>query len=171
MIGRVIIRERGAAPRGFRRVWNAASKTAWFASGEFFDDNLRDRRFTTAHAIAAGYKKRKGELQPVGSKSRRKSYTGRKEAKYKHSRPLEFSGDTREALRSGGRVVTTSKGARVRYPQARAFSYRHPKSQINMQEEFRTLLPEEEMQLGRIYDSRLDQELEDANWQSITSVG
>ena len=91
------IRERGPVPRNMRRVWNVASKTSFLAAADFFDDNLRDRRFTEAHARAAGYKRRKGELQPRGSKSFRRSYAGRKLRDHGHQRPLEFSGKTRDA--------------------------------------------------------------------------
>ncbi|QDT07995.1 hypothetical protein K227x_64250 [Rubripirellula lacrimiformis] len=168
MIGPIQIRQRGPTPRGMRRIWGNASKEAYAAAAQFFDDHLRDRRFTEAHARAAGYKKRKGENQT--GRARRRSYTGRKEREFKHNRPLEFTGKTRKALESGGRISSTKNRARVRYPQARKFSYRHPKSQIRMQEEFRTLLPEEEVQLGQVYDRRLDELLDSNDFTSVRKI-
>lgn len=166
MIGQINIRERGAVPRALRRVWRAASTTAWDATGNWFDANLRDLRFTPEHALKAGYYKRKGEGMPVGSKAWKSSYTGRKFKRFGHTNPLENSGKTREALRAGGRIVSFSDKVRVRYPQARVFNFRNPKSRIDMQDEFRRILPDESTQLARIYDGRLDIELKDANWQS-----
>lgn len=167
MIEFIKIEERGPAPRGMKRIWKAASKEAWLSAGEFFDDHLRDRRFTHAHARAAGYKRRKGELQPEGSKSFRRSYTGRKARQFKHTRPLEFSGKTRDRLRSGGRyrVSGDRQNLRISYSQASVFNFKPPKSQIDMAAEFRTILPEENQQLALAYDRRLDRELADSNFQ------
>lgn len=156
-IGRIVLRERGAVPRGMKRVWNRASAQAYASAAQHFHDVFRDRRFTHAHAEAAGYKKRKGEGQPRGSKAWKRSYTGRKFAKYGHTRPLEWSGKTRDKIATQYRVASSSKWGRVIYSGASKFSLRHPKSQIRMQEEFRRLLPEEEVQLGEVYDRRLDQ--------------
>ncbi|MGB7325919.1 MAG: hypothetical protein WBD31_13675 [Rubripirellula sp.] len=168
MIGAVKIRERGATPRGMKRIYGNLSKEAYAAAAQFFDDHLRDRRFTAEHARAARYTKRKGEN--LTGRARRRSYVGRKERQFGHDRPLEFSGKTRDALRSGGRVSTTKNHARIAYPQARVFSFRHPKSQIRMQEEFRRLLPEEEVQLGQVYDRRLDELLASSDFTSQRAV-
>ena len=170
MIGTIKIRERGPTPRSMRKVWTASSRTAFADTGEHFHDHYRDRRFTHSHARAAGYKRRKGEGQPVGSKSRKRSYTGRKESRYGHSRPLEFSGKTRDKIETAYKVTSTSKKGRVAYRGARVFNFRPPKSQINMAEEFRRLLPEEEVQLGQHYDSRLDAEMDDSNWSGQAAV-
>jgi len=165
MIELIKIRERGPSPRGMRKVWNVSSKTSFLAAADFFDDRLRDRRFTTAHAQAAGYTKRKGEGLQRGTKAYRRSYAGQKESRYKHNRPLEKSGDTRERLRSGGRRTSTRDKARIAYSQARVFNFRHPKSMVRMADEFRRILPEENEQLAEVYDSRLDRELADAAFQ------
>ena len=167
MIEYIRVRERGASPRGMRKVWNAGSKLAFMAAAEFFDDHLRDRRFTTAHAQAAGYTKRKGEGLPRGTKAYRRSYAGQKESRYKHNRPLEKSGDTREKLRTGGRRTSTKEKARITYSQARVFNYNHPKSMVRMSDEFTRVLPEENEQMAEVYDSRLDRELADTSFQSV----
>lgn len=167
MIEKIRIRERGAAPRGMRKVWNAASKVSFLESAQFFDAHLRDRRFTVAHAQAAGYTKRKGEGLPRDSKAFRRSYAGQKERRYKHNRPLEKSGDTRDKLRTGGRRTATRDKARISYSQASVFNYRHPQSMVRMSDEFRRILPEENEQLAEKYDSRLDRELNDSAFQAV----
>lgn len=165
MIELIKIRERGASPRGMRKVWNAGSKIAFLDAAQFFDDELRDRRFTTAHAAAAGYTQRKGEGLPRGSKAWKRSYYGQKERRYKHNRPLEKSGKTRDKLRSGGRRTSTRDKARISYSQASVFNFRHPKSMVRMSDEFTRVLPEENEQMAHVYDSRLDRELNDASFQ------
>lgn len=171
MIDLIEIRERGPTPRGMGKVWRGASKAAFLSTAELFDEVYRDRRFTRAHAEAAGYYKRKGEGLPEGSKAWRRSYAARKQRQHRHQRPLEFSGETRDRLRSGGRRSSTSNSARITYSQARKFNFRHPKSQIRMSEEFTRLIPEEIKQLGQHYDSRLDAELADANFTSTERIG
>lgn len=153
------IRQRGPIGRGMRKAVNAASKVAWHKTAEYFHLYLRDERFTEEHARAAGYTLRKGEGQPRGSKAFARSYTGRKLRSQGHTRPLEFTGDTRRAMNLGFNIKSTSKGGRVAYRSASKFSFRHPKSQIRMSEEFRRLLPSEVAELGRIYDDELDKGL------------
>lgn len=170
MIGEIKIRERGAVPRGMRREWRVASKESFLAAGELFDEQLADERFTEEHARKAGYKRRKGELQPRGSKSFRRSYTGRKFQQHKHTRPLEFSGDTRAGVAQGGNIKANSNRALVAYPQAAKFNFRHPKSQIRMSDEFRKLLDPEAVLLGQAYDSRLDEQLADSRFQTAVTI-
>jgi len=171
MIELIEIRERGPTPRGAGKVFRAASKAAFLSAADLFDEVYRDRRFTEAHAAAAGYHKRKGEGLPQGSKAYRRSYAGQKQRRFRHSRPLELTGETRDRLRTGGRRSATSNTAKITYAQARKFNFRHPKSQIRMSEEFTRLIPEEITQLAHHYDTRLDQELADANYQSTERIG
>lgn len=155
----ISIRQREPIGRGLKRAFNAASKIAWTAAATHFHRYFRERRFTESHARAAGYTKRKGEDLPRDSKAWRRSYTGIKQRSKGHSRPLEFSGDTRQKLFTQYRVSATSKGGRVGYRGASKFSFRNAKSQIKMNEEFRRLLPEEGEELGNIYDRELDEQM------------
>ncbi|TWU66451.1 hypothetical protein [Crateriforma conspicua] len=170
MIESIIVRDRGTTPRSLRKVWTASSAEAFATAGQYFHDHFRDRRFTEAHARAAGYKRRKGELQAYGSKAFWRSYTGRKLKYQGHMRPLEYSGKTRDRIKTMYRITSNSKRGRVTYRGANTFSRRHAKSQIRMQDEFRRLLPEELIQLGQVYDAKLDELLGDSNWQSSTTV-
>ena len=157
----VTITNRGKTPRGLRKAFNAASKEAWRQTAVYFHENLRDQRFTPEHAEAAGYTKRKGQLQPPGSKSFRSSYYGRK---YRSERgggegkanPLQNTGETRRAVATQYRISSTSKGGRVFYSGARVFNFRQPTSRVRMNDEFAHLLETERVQLGRIYDVALD---------------
>jgi len=154
MLDRVTIKERGAVPRGMRKVHNQASKKAWYATARRFHVEHRDDRFTKSHARKANYKKRSGERpgqSPVG-------YTARKKRKFGHTRPLEFSGETRRAVRSAN-IVATSKGGRVKYAGARKLNFRNPHSDIDMAAEFRRLIPEEIEDMAKHYDDILDREL------------
>lgn len=142
------IRERGPTPRNFRKAFNAASKQAWHETGVEFHDQFRDNRFTHRHATLAGYSLRK------------RSYTMRKLKLHKHTNPLEFSGTTRKLVRRIVSISSTSKGNSVRYPGARVFNFRHPKSDVNMVQEFTTVTQQEANHLAGFYDRQLDKRLD-----------
>lgn len=161
MMGLVTIRERGPTPRNFRKVQGECQKAAWLATAAYYHRNLRDKRFTPEHAIEAKYYQRKGEGLPKGSKSYRRSYTGRKERKFGHTRPLEFSGRTRDKVRIAT-LSSTRSGGRAAYPGANVFNFRHPKSRINMAIEFRRLTNSEGSELAGVFDRELDRQLNQA---------
>ncbi len=152
------IRDRGTTPRGMRKAYSAAARAAWFATALRFHTVYRDRRFTEEHAREAGYARRKGELLARGSKAFQRSYTGRKLRLFGHTRALEFSGETRNKMRAASISSTRTMG-KAAYPGASKFSFRHPKSKIRMQEEFRRILPREADELGQYFDEQLDAEL------------
>ena len=152
-IPRIEIRERGKAPRRLATAYGQASRNAWRETGNWYHDNLRPKRFTVAHGKAAGYKPRKGDELPWGTKAFWRSYVGRKVRKFKHRDPLVFTGTSKR--RSQMRTVVAQRNvAKLRY-SVQAFNY-HP----YMQSEFRRILPVEAQQLGRVYDMNLDQELD-----------
>lgn len=140
------VRDRGATPRGMRKVMNAVTKETWFETGIEFHSQFSDARFTHAHASKAGYAPRS------------KNYERRKLKKFGHTNPLEFSGTTRRLVRTAS-VTSTSKGANVRYPGARAFNFKNPKMQANMVQEFTKVLPEEANELASFFDRSLDRKL------------
>lgn len=155
----ITIRDRGPVKRGRRRAFGNASKLAWATTAEYFHEHLRDRRFTPEHAQAAGYARRKGELQPAGSKSFRRSYTGRKQKRFGHTNPLQFTGETRRRIASEFNITSTKKGGKIAYRGASKFSFRHPRSRVRMNEEFRRLIPSEIETLADVFDAALDDEL------------
>ena len=157
------IRERQPLAKGLRREFNEKSKKAWEAAGQYFHDNLRDKRFTKEHAEEAGYYKRKGEAQTPGSKAFKRSYHGRKF--YSPNRgggrnmanPLEDSGETRSLVRTNYRIEATRNKVVIKYPGARKLNFRNPKSRIRMNEEFKRLTDRELRLLARVYDEKLDE--------------
>ena len=138
---------KGRGPRGFQRQITAARKAAWTELGQAFHSQYRDKRFTPEHARQAGYYLRKGEGQPADSKTFRASYTGRKQRIHGHTNPLEFSGRTRAAVRLAN-VQTFALKVQIKYPGAKTFNFRHPKSRINMREEFARITQQETVELG-----------------------
>lgn len=156
----ITIRDRGPTPRKLAKAMTAAKRAAWLDVATRFHAEYRDRRFTHEHAREAGYTARKGELQARGSKAFRNSYTGQKLRIHRHTRPLEFSGDTRRAVRFA-RISSTTAIGRVAYSGAGKFNFRHPKSQIRMGEEFRRITRREAFELGEYFDLMLDRRLKD----------
>lgn len=152
----IVVRERGATPRNMRKIHTRASKLAFLDTGTQFHLEHVPRRFTEKHAREAGFGHRKGELLPRGTKAFRQSYTGRKLRAKGHTNPLEYSGDTKRALRWAPSMSATSKGVKIRFSGARTFNYRHPKSRIRMSDEFRRITKGEAIELGNFYDRRLD---------------
>ena len=145
---RVRNRHSGTIPRKMKAAHNRGMKAGLFAAAEYFHFHLRDRRFTKAHASAAGYWIRKP------------GYQKQKRRRWGHDRPLEFSGKTRDAVGRQYRLSSTSKHGRATYGGGRGFNRRHPNSPINMREEFERTLPEEELQFVSILDRRLAEEFQ-----------
>lgn len=132
------------------KVYTAGSKSGWSDAAKQYHLKFRPKRFTQAHAKAAGYAKRSGEDLTYGSKAFWRSYVGRKIRKFKHNQPLRWSGNTRRGS-AFATVSTTRVQARVKYPRVRVLNFRP-----NLQAEFRRILPDEARQLGRVYDRSLD---------------
>lgn len=164
-----VITERKRVPRKMLTQHRRAASAAWLDTARLFIEQMVPSRFTEAHAREAGYVRRKGELLPPGSKAFKRSYTGRKLQKYGHTLPLVASGETRDNILSGVSAKATSGGVRIRFPAARKFNYRHPKSQIRMNEEFRRITHREAVQLGahfdRVYDRLMQSGSEDTTTQ------
>jgi len=140
------IQDRGATPRGMARRLNGMKNNSWVDAATLFHVEMRDRRFTHAHATAAGYTKRS------------RKYEKRKLKKWGHTYPLQFTGKTRRDVRAA-QISTTSNGAKVAYAGARVFNFRNPKSQVNMAVEFTTILPSEANELASEFDKSLDKQL------------
>ena len=160
------VRDRLPLARGLRRRFNEASANAWREIGEEFHEEFAAARFTPEHAAEAGYSLRKGQSYPVGTKRFRQFYYGRKY--YDRNRgggtnradPLVNTGATRDAiLRGTPRIESTRYAVRISYTQARVFNFRHPKSNVRMSDEFRTITKREAMLLASRYDRKLDEKM------------
>jgi hypothetical protein len=128
-----------------KKAITAQMKQSWFEAGRYFHLNMRERRFTQAHATKAGYAKRSVK------------YTQYKFRKFGHTRPLEFSGTARRLMKSAN-ISSTSKGARVAYPGARVFNFRNPKSdpKMSLNIEFRSLTFDDAEELEGVIDHTLE---------------
>lgn len=160
MIGTITIKDftAFASERKMKSAVNKALKQAWFDSARYFHDRFRDKRFTVEHARAAGYAPRKGEQSGLSAKAFFKSYTGIKFKRFGHKNPLEFSGETRKAVRSYVSLSSTSKGGKASYPGARVFNFKNRYSDpaLNMNLEFRTILPNEAKEIASVIDAYMD---------------
>lgn len=155
----ITVRERGNTPRGMKKAFNVASKQSWEDTAVHFHSHLRDKRFEPEHAAKARYAARKGQLQsPKTGYYARKLRDPRLGGGPGKANPLEFTGKTRRAVRSA-RISSTSKSGKAAYSGANVFNYRHPKSRIRMNEEFRRITSDEAIELANVYDRQLDDHL------------
>lgn len=154
MIGTVKITERGPTPRHMLKAHNAAAKDAWERTGVYWFGNFLEKHFTEAGAREYNYTRRKGEGLTPGTARFNRSYTGRKLREKGHTRPLEYSGRSRQQARRA-RVSSTSKGGKVTI-SAPTLNLRHPKSRIVMREELARISRAEGDQLARVFDRRYD---------------
>jgi len=153
------IRERGATPRGMAKATRAAQKEAWYHTGVQFVAEHADRRFTHAHASAAGYKKRT------------EAYTRRKLNLFGHTYPLEYSGQTRLRVRTAN-LTSTANGNRIRFPQARRLNIRNTRAKdpIDMKAEFTRVPQREADELAAYFDGQLDSQLNDNKTTTETAL-
>lgn len=134
-------------PKIPKRIINTFARDSLRALGVHWHEKMRPKHFTKAGAREYGYEKRKGE----GSTGRGfwKSYTGRKQKKFGHQRPLEWSGESKQ--RTEHREITaTAKRVRV-YLRAPAFNFQNRHSNIKMAEEMRTISGPEQRQLSQMF--------------------
>lgn len=143
---KIEIRDRGPTPRGMRKILNASMKESWFETGAEFHAENSDKRFTHAHATAAGYAPRS------------RNYERRKLKKFGHTNPLEYSGTARRLSRVAD-VTSTGKSVTIRYRGLRVFNFKNPKMRADMAKEFTTILPSEVTESARVFDAKLDQKL------------
>lgn len=167
---KVTIKESGPVPRHLTKAHSKASKVAWNETGKSFHQHLRDKRFTEKHAREARYQKRT------------QKYTDYKQRKHGHTRPLEWSGETRRAVRTakvvtaGGTFAESDEGglnvggARVTYAGARKLNFRSSPNAPNMAAEFRKLTADEKRQLAAAYDVSLNRELNADNTTSTRTL-
>lgn len=100
-------------------------KNVFQAGGEFYHENYVDLHFRNSASLRYGYRPRSGEpgsKNPPGSKYYKRTYTWRKLKKFGHTRPLEWTGESR-ALANVRDVRSTSKWARI-YSHARVLNFK-----------------------------------------------
>jgi hypothetical protein len=121
-------------------------------AGRYWDQTFREKHFTSAGATEYGYTPREGERGNPSSKGFRRSYTGRKLRKFGHTRPLEYTGESRRRTRSPRIVATAKRGeALVRIKMdSPGLNRRYSGSRINMRQEMTTVSTREGEQINTI---------------------
>ena len=135
--------------RSLRKAYTEASEPSWEETGRTFHHQYRPKRFTHAHATAAGYGKRKP------------GYQKRKFRRFGHTYPLVFTGEVRRLVatahiraRKGTGEVGNQGGVRVSYPGARKLNLRSKHTNIRMNEEFTRVTDQEATLLGLYFETR-----------------
>jgi hypothetical protein len=130
-------------------------------------DKYLPGHFINAASRKYGYLPRQGERG--SGRSHRGSYTWRKLREKKHSRPLVWSGRSRdESIRTRGiKALGSMKTARVRVTVSKGFNRRHPKSKIRMGEEVTRVLPSEAKDLSEFLVSRLEYHIAKAGKKAV----
>lgn len=153
MIGSIIIIEQGPAPGILKRDHGRLMRESFVHAGEWYHATYMADHFTRAGARKYGYRPRKGEQAGIGTKRYFASYTGRKQKRHGHTRPLVWSGASETLARIRDVRATRNRGRIVQH--ARGLNRRNPHSNINMAEEVRTVADFEARELvqqfGRHY--------------------
>lgn len=156
-------RESGATPAVLKKEMNKILKTVWRVTAEHWHRYQRPKHFTHAGAREYGYTPRSGEKGSTRTRFKG-SYTQRKIQAVDHTRPLEFSGTSRQLTRIQN-IKSTSKGAVIRM-RAPALNFRAKGSAINMREELTAISAGDLTKLKRVANvafTRQLRELEQRN--------
>lgn len=132
-------------PRG----WNTVKREAYKEGGRYWHEHFAKRHFTNPGARKYGYKLRKGQEYPFGSKGFRKSYTGRKWREKKHTNPLVWSGDTKHLVLTKWRVQGKRDGSAVVIMNAPGLNRRPKGGRIRMRDEMEVVIGEEVQAIAR----------------------
>lgn len=145
-----------------KRIFNNSVKATLATIAEDWHDEMLPRHFTEEGAREYGYYLRKGQGLDRSGRAFQRSYTGRKLREKGHELPLVFSGEGRGLARLR-KINATNKQASVVLPSK--FSFRNPKSRIDMRAELTATTQSEESQLRKTAQTRLAQLLNQGNAQ------
>lgn len=161
MIGQFIITHTGMPlqAKGIaRKLMNDILRGAWFLIGVHWHKKMRPKHFTHRGAREYGYKPRGG--QPGSGRKFTGSYTSRKLRLKGHTRPLEFTGQSRK-LTEIRDVRATPKGVRI-VMAANTFNRRRSVNSPHMREEMTTVSAAEQREieklLGRLIERGISQD-------------
>lgn len=142
MIGFIRITERGPTPGQSREVWNAAQKAAWLSDAQMWVANFRAKHFTAAGAAEYKYARRTAK------------YEADKQRRFGHTRPLEYTGESRQRTTNAAASSTSRRGT-VRM-NAPALNFRNPKGAANPRLELTTISQREAELLTANHVQHLD---------------
>lgn len=139
----------GPVPSVLKRELNNCHRDAMANNGRHWNRAYREKHFTNAGASEYGYTPRDGERGRPNPGGFKRSYTGRKLRVQGHSRPLEFSGESRRRTRNPRIVATAKKGeAAVRVVMnSPGLNRRYSGSPINMRDEMTRITAGESQQI------------------------
>jgi hypothetical protein len=137
----ITLTKRGPTPKLLARELNSINREAARSMGHLWRQRYFDKHFTLAGANEYGYAPREGSSLRPGVKGFKRTYTGKKLAKFGHSHPLEYTGESRERASTPRIVATAKRGeAKVRViMNAPAFNFKRPGSAIDMRKELTTV--------------------------------
>ena len=98
--------------KGWKGIFGRAKKAAYYALGLMWHVDIRPEHFTKSGAQRYQYAPRGGEAGNPDRYGFWRSYTGRKQKKYHHTKPLMLTGQSQRATRMA-MITSTSRGARI----------------------------------------------------------
>lgn len=145
---------RVGAGRINQRVWRGIKRRVWRSTAEYWLDEILPKHFTTAGAKEYGYEPRQGEGGGTGAKDYWSSYTGQKQRKKGHRRPLEWSGTLKAESRSS-RIQATPNGATIRI-RGRVLNFR---GRIDLSREISAVSAKDVRDVTRVVQQETDIEM------------
>ena len=143
-----VLKYRGATPKIALRKRNEVYKHGIQVTLHHWHTHFRLKHFTNAASREYAYTPRKGE--PGSGRAWKGSYTAKKLKKVGHTRPLEYSGESKHRT-SSATIKATSKGGRC-VLNVPALNFKHPKSSVLAREELVRISPAENVKLAQVYE-------------------
>jgi hypothetical protein len=143
---------------------------AWMDVGTWWHKEIRPKHFTTAGGTEYGYTPRSGERGSPGRKGFKATYTGRKLKKYGHTRPLELTGESKQATAASYDILPKSDGVRITMNAPR-LQFRNRNSSINMADELTRVTSAERALLVRIHNRSMEARLRAVQTQTTKTFG
>lgn len=150
------LEQRGLFPFASKSVQNRIFSIVHFEIGREWHRRFKPLHFGNSATTRYGYGRRSGESGNMPAKGFNQSYTGRKLAIKKHTRPLEWSGDSMRSVMASNTIRATRFGVTVAM-HAPNLNYRNPHSQIDMRAELTRVLPEENAHLAKVAQAKFQQ--------------
>lgn len=143
--------ETGGTPRILRRDFERIARETGDYIGQYWHRHFRPIHFTNRATNRYGYQPRQGERGSGYDKGFRRSYTGQKLRKFGHTRPLEYTGDSKRRTEIE-HVRSTYRAGFVRVHvimNAPTLNFRRWPTSPDMRKELTTVIPEEFEEMGR----------------------
>lgn len=152
--------------KGWRTFFNRAKKQAYYDAGAVWQMEIRPEHFTLRAAARYGYAPRGGEGGKPDPYGFFRSYTGRKQKKWGHRRPLEWCGRSRRATRLA-RITSSRRHVRLVVDAGRLGYRPHPASP-DMEEELGTLDQRDAKRLAEAWAASMEESL--AKLKSVETI-